>query len=66
MRRRFRPSRECVMMRTKVLEVRAVQHLRYWGSPEEEEDGPHTLKGDKSKHTSLGSCRTYPWGCSKD
>jgi len=51
MRRHPLPAMK-VMMRAKLLELCAAWRPRDWGSPEEEEEDPRTLKGDKSKRIS--------------
>jgi hypothetical protein len=51
-----------VMMRAKRLELYAARRPRDWGSPEEEEEGLRTLKGDKSKRLSSEAIRALPCG----
>jgi len=54
-----------VMMRTKLLDLCAAWRPRDWGSPEEEEEGPRTLKGDKSKRLSSEAIELYLVGGSR-
>jgi len=64
MRRRPLPAMK-VMMRAKPLELCAARRPRDWGSPEEEEDGLHTLKGDKSKRLSSEAIEPHLVGGSR-